>query len=221
MGGLVERQLRDGLRALIQGDSELGQRVIDSDEPINSMEVEIDEECTRLLARRQPAASDLRIVITMIKSSTDLERVGDEGEKLGRFAIDIAERGGYQDRSMLQSVQSLGEHVVRMLNETLDVLARMDAEAAVRVAQEEDAIDREYDGVVRQLVTHMMEDPRRIRDALAVLWCTRALERVADHARNICEYVVYMVEGTDIRHNSPDRSVDAGVAGTGDGAPDR
>src|SRR3569833_330449 len=170
MGGMVEQQLTDAISAVITGDGRLGEVVVTNDYKINALEVAIDEECTHVLARRQPTASDLRLIVAIIKTITDLERMGD--------------------------------HVRQMLHNALDAFARVDAEAAVRVAREDMGIDREYEATMRQLITFMMEDPRSITRVLDVIWTARALERIGDHARNICEYVIYLVRGKDVRHTS-------------------
>lgn len=201
MAGLVEQQLDQGLRALVTGDAGLGETIVARDAEVNALEVEIDEDCALIIARRQPAAGDLRVVIGMLKSITDLERVGDEACKLGKAAIVPA---GEQplDRALAQGLRRLGDHARSMLHDALDAFVRMDAGTALRIAREESRVDDEYDALMRQFMTYMVEDPRTIRRILGVMWSARALERIADHARNLCEYVVYMVEGADIRHAS-------------------
>jgi len=203
MGGLVEQQLSDAVRALSDIDAELAEVVITNDYKINAMEVAIDEECVQILARRQPAAGDLRLVIAVIKTITDLERIGDEAERVGRMALHFAETGG--ESKMLVGMSHLGEHVRNMLHDALDAFARMDTDAAVAVAKQDAKADREYESILRELMTYMMEDSRAIPNVVDVMWSARALERIGDRAKNICEYVIYLVQGRDVRHVSLDQ----------------
>jgi phosphate transport system protein len=198
MGGIVEQQIQNAVKALVSADIELAEGVVKDDVRINALEVNIDEECARILARRQPAASDLRLIVAVIKTITDLERIGDEAEKVARMAIDLAEQE--RPRSQYQETHALGERVQRMVHDALDAFARMDVEAAFQVAQYDEEIDHQYEGILRQLVTHMMEDPRSIKRVMDVIWSIRALERIGDHAKNICEYIIYLVKGKDVRH---------------------
>ena len=200
MGGLVEEQLDNAIRSLIESDVALAEKVISNETQVNTFEVSIDEDCTKILARRQPAASDLRLVMAVIKTITDLERIGDEAEKIAKMGIELAERQG--SRSFYVGINAMGNHVCKMVNGALDAFARMDSRAALVVAGEEPESDEMYVATLRQLVTYMMEDPRNITGAIDAVLTARAMERIGDHARNICEYVIYFVEGKDVRHIS-------------------
>jgi len=198
LGGLVEKQVNDAVTSLIEADSGLAQQVREIDDQINQMERNIDEECVRILARRQPAASDLRLIISISKSVIDLERIGDEATKIAKRTILLSEEGeaprGYVE------VRHIGDQVRKMVQEALDAFARFDADLALSVAQYDKTVDREYKTALRELVTFMMEDPRSISRVLSVIWVLRSLERIGDHARNIAEMVIYLVRGTDVRH---------------------
>lgn len=198
MGGLVEKQVGDAMHSLLDADSTLAVTVQENDRRINAMETRIDEELVRILARRQPAASDLRMIIAISKAITDLERIGDEAAKIARYAKALCEEGE-SPRGYVET-RHIGNQVRVMIHDTLDAFARLDTEEALRVMQADVEIDLEYKTATRALMTYMMEDPRYISRVLNVLWVLRALERIGDHARNIAEQLIFMVKGADVRH---------------------
>jgi phosphate transport system protein len=202
MGGLVEEQIRRAADALVTGDMAEIAAIQENDHRVNAMEVDLDEACSHIIARRQPAAGDLRLLIAVIKTITDLERIGDEAEKIARMAklIHDAERM-YMPRIEIRHVANLA---LAMLRKSLDAFARLDVKAAQEVVEQDRTVDSEFRSILRQLITFMMEDPRTISRCLEVLFVAKALERIGDHAKNMAEYVVYMVEGRDVRHMRSD-----------------
>ncbi len=200
LGGLVEQQVELAITSLVECDVDLAERVVADDYKVNSMEVAIDEECTQILALRQPAARDLRLVVAVIKTITDLERIGDEAKRMARIAVDLAAH--YPKKNQLTDLQQLAQHVRGLLRESLDSFARIDVDEALRVVQEDRQVDREYESIMRQQITYMMEDPRSIPVSLNIMWSARSLERIGDRSCNICEYVIYYAKGKNIRHIS-------------------
>ena len=198
MGGKVEQQLQNAIRAVSEADSKLAEEVIAEEQRVDDMEVDIDEACILIIARRQPAASDLRLVMMVTKAVNDLERIGDEAKKIANHAVILAEQGGTSEG--YTEVRHLGQSVSSMLANALDAFARFDVDAAMRTLEEDKQIDLDYKTALRELVTYMMEDPRSITRVINILWVIRSLERIGDHAKNLCEQIVFVVKGKDIRH---------------------
>jgi phosphate transport system protein len=198
MGGKVEQQLSNAIEALVNMDSGRAELIINLDHEVNQMEMNIDDQCSSILARRQPAASDLRLVVAIIKVNTDLERIGDEAAKVARQAVRLSEAGN--SPSNFVEIRHIGTHVADMLRRSLDAFARLDVDMAVDVVKNDTVVDREYGSALRSLMTFMMEDPRSIGSIINEMWALRSLERIGDHASNIAEHVVYLVRGQDVRH---------------------
>jgi phosphate transport system protein len=205
MGGIVEEQLGRAVKALVEGDTKLAKQVVTDDYRVNALEVEIDEECTRIVARRQPAASDLRLVMAVIKTITDLERIGDEAKRVARMVEE--ELNGAMAEDVRHELEHMGNLVREMLRMILDAFARLDVESAVRVVKADNRVDVKYVSITRQLMTYMAQDPKSIPRVLNILWAARAMERMGDRCGNIAEYIFYLVHGRDIRHTELDDAV--------------
>ncbi|POA97797.1 phosphate transport system regulatory protein PhoU [Chromobacterium sinusclupearum] len=201
MGGLVEQQILSAVDALMSGDIARLDKVAAEDALVNAMEVGIDDDCLHIIARRQPAASDLRIVFTVIKIITDLERIGDEAAKIARMGKTIHQSERYQ-MPRFREIEKMAEVALAMLRRALDAFARLDTSAALELAEEDMRLDENFASELRQLITFMMEDPRTISMSIDTLFMSKAIERIGDHAKNISEYVVYLVKGKDIRHTT-------------------
>jgi phosphate transport system protein len=205
MGGIVEEQLTQAVRALVETDATLAREVVENDYRVNALEVAIDEECTRIVARRQPAASDLRLVMAVIKTITDLERIGDEAKRVARMVAE--EMNGTLNQELRQELEHMGTLVRDMLRQVLDAFARMDVNTAVRVVHDDSKVDSKYGSITRHVMTYMAEDPRSIPLMLNLMWAARAMERMGDRCQNIAEYIFYLVYGRDIRHVSLDDAI--------------
>eukprot|EP01034_Spumella_vulgaris_P001908 gene1908-2497_t len=199
MGGLVESQIRTAVYSLAQFSAEAASQVTDMESRVNAMEVEIDKELSSIIARRQPTARDLRLLIAISKTTANLERAGDEADKIARMVKSIIESGSARNMpaSELRIAADLASGLLR---KALDAFARLDVTMAVSILKEDDAIDKEFDGFVRKLITYMMEDPRAISPSLDLLFLAKAVERIGDHAKNIAEFIIYVVKGADVRH---------------------
>lgn len=207
MGGIVERQVHDAIEALLASDADLAEQSRRIDQQTNEMELLIDEKCATIIARRQPAANDLRLIIAVSKAVNDLERMGDEASRICRHAVELVEDGDSQRG--YQEIRHIGNLVRTMVKEVLTAFARNDTELAYHVAKQDKAVDQEYRTAMRALMTFMMEDTRAISPCLNVIWVLRSLERIGDHARNMAEHLIYLVSGTDVRHQPLSNMKDA------------
>jgi len=196
MGGLIEQQLSDALTAMADNDIELAHRVIVKDKDVNQFESMVDQDCSRIIAKRQPAASDLRLILTIMKTVTELERVGDSVTSIAKMVI---ENHGQKVPSLI-GLENMGQISLKMLHNALDAFTRLDLNAAISVHNEDKKVNRQYESILRELMTFMMEDPRSVPFVLKVLASARAIERIGDRCQNICEQVVYLVKGVDVRH---------------------
>jgi len=204
LGGLVESQIRQAVYALQHFSMEVAHEVSANEARVNAMEIEIDRDLSSIIARRQPTASDLRLLIAISKTTANLERVGDEAEKIARMVRSIIE-GGTPRALPSMELRYAADLASGLLNKALDAFARLDVNAALSILKEDDLIDKEFDGFVRKLITYMMEDPRTISASLDLLFLAKAIERIGDHAKNIAEFIIYVVKGEDVRHSSIDR----------------
>ena len=201
LGGMVEAQIHQAVYALQEFDAEAAERVAETEHRVNAMEIEIDRELSSIIARRQPTARDLRLLIAISKTTANLERVGDEASKIARMVKSIILSGSARalPSSELRVAADLASGLLR---KALDAFARLDTATAVSILKEDDLIDKEFDGFVRKLITYMMEDPRTISASLDLLFLAKAIERIGDHAKNIAEFIIYIVKGADVRHTS-------------------
>ncbi|MBZ0104082.1 MAG: phosphate signaling complex protein PhoU [Sulfuricella denitrificans] len=201
MGGLVEEQINKAIKALTDGDLVLADEVIANDFHINDLEIQIDDECTKIIALRQPTAGDLRMIMTVEKTITDLERIGDKAEKIARMAKKIYGSDRLSTPRFTE-IKHMSDMVLEMLRASLDAFARLDVSAATQLKRQDIQVDEEFDAVLRHLITFMMEDPRMISTSIDILFAAKAVERIGDHAKNIAGYVVYMAQGKVVRHAS-------------------
>ena len=204
MGGLVESQIRQAIYSLSQFNMDAAAQVSAKEVRVNAMELEIDHALSSIIARRQPTARDLRLLMAISKTTANLERVGDEAEKIARMVRSIIQSGAPRSLPSME-LRVAADLASGLLNKALDAFARLDVTAAVAILKEDDLIDLEFDGFVRKLVTYMMEDPRTISPSLDLLFVAKAIERIGDHAKTIAEFIIYVVKGEDVRHSSMEK----------------
>jgi phosphate transport system protein len=202
MGGLAEAQIRQAIYALANFNEEAARQVMETEHRVNLLELEIDRELSSVIARRQPTARDLRLLMAISKTTANLERVGDEAERIARMVQSILGKSGAMRTLPASELGVAADLASAELRKALDAFARLDCDAAVAILKEDDALDREFDGFVRKLITYMMEDPRTISSSLDLLFIAKAIERIGDHAKNIAEFIIYVVKGADVRHST-------------------